>query len=104
MSSSSDPSAPLVRADSASLGPGYDGKVVLVTGGLGFIGSNLVHRLAADTRAELRIVDSLHPRCGANPHNLDGAARPARIHMFDLAEAERLPAVLDGVDVIFNLA
>jgi UDP-glucose 4-epimerase len=104
MSSSSDRSAPFPPADAGLQAGAYDGKVVLVTGGLGFIGSNLVHRLAAESRATIRIVDSLHPRCGANPHNLDGVARPAQVHTFDLVEAERLPAVLDGVDVVFNLA
>jgi UDP-glucose 4-epimerase len=82
----------------------YHDRVVLITGGLGFIGSNLAHRLAAESRAELRIVDSRHPRCGSNPHNLEGLARPAALYAFDLADADRLEGVLDGVDVIFNLA
>jgi UDP-glucose 4-epimerase len=82
----------------------YDGRVVLITGGLGFIGSNLAMRLAEHSRAEIRIVDSLHPRCGGNLNNLDGIARPVQIHTFDLQETSRLRETVAGVDVIFNLA
>jgi UDP-glucose 4-epimerase len=82
----------------------YDGRTVLVTGGLGFIGSNLVLRLAQSGCAEIRIVDSLHPACGGNPKNIEGIVRPVRIHTFDLREVSKLREVLAGVDVVFNLA
>ncbi len=81
----------------------YDGRTVLVTGGLGFIGSNLVHCLAAQSRAEIRIVDSLHPACGGNPANLDGLPRPVSVHVFDMRDGSRLLKTLAGVDVVFNL-
>ena len=83
---------------------GYEGKVVLVTGGMGFIGSNLVHRLAGCTRAEIRVVDSLDCACGGNPDHLNGIARPVQEHIFDLRDSRRLSEVVRGVDVIFNLA
>lgn len=82
----------------------YDRKVVLVTGGLGFIGSNLVHRLAADSGAEIRVIDSLDPECGGNAGNLDGVARPVQVNIFDLKASASLRDVLRGVDVIFSLA
>ena len=82
----------------------YDHRVVLITGGLGFIGSNLAMRLSASSGVEVRIVDSLHPACGGDPRNLDGIARPAQVHTFDLRESARLRGILPGVDVIFNLA
>ena len=44
-------------------------KNVLITGGLGFIGSNLARRLVKDG-AKVTIVDSLIPEYGGNPHNL----------------------------------
>ncbi|PWU10655.1 MAG: hypothetical protein C5B51_03995, partial [Terriglobia bacterium] len=50
----------------------YSGSKVLVTGGLGFIGSNLALRLAA-AGAQVTVVDSVVPGCGANPYNLSGA-------------------------------
>jgi UDP-glucose 4-epimerase len=82
----------------------YDDKTVLITGGLGFIGSNLAMRLAASGRSEVRIVDSLHPSCGGNQKNLDGIPRPVQVHTFDLRETSKLREILRGVDVIFNLA
>ena len=82
----------------------YDDRVVLITGGLGFIGSNLAMRLAESSRAEIRIVDSLHPSCGGSLNNLEGIARPVGIHTFDLREFSKLRDLLAGVDVIFNLA
>ncbi len=82
----------------------YDGKTVLITGGLGFIGSNVAMRLAEASRAEIRIVDSLSSSCGGNPDNIQGISRPVQIHTFDLRETSRLREVVSGVDVIFNLA
>jgi UDP-glucose 4-epimerase len=81
----------------------YDTKAVLITGGLGFIGSNLAHRLASYSHAEIRLLDSLHPGCGGNPRNLDGITRPAQVHTFDMRDSSRLPELVCGVDVIFNL-
>ena len=47
-----------------------EGKKVLITGGLGFIGSNLAQRLVQEG-ADVTIVDSLIPEYGGNPRNLD---------------------------------
>ncbi len=82
----------------------YDGKIVLITGGMGFIGSNLAMRLAEFSRAEIRIIDSLHPACGSNRNNLEGIARPVQIHAFDMREISKLRQVISGADIIFNLA
>jgi UDP-glucose 4-epimerase len=82
----------------------YDGSTVLITGGLGFIGSNLALRLAHSSRAEIRIVDSLHPSCGGNRKNIEGIARPVQTHIFDLRDVSKLRDILAGVDLIFNLA
>ena len=49
----------------------YRGRRVLVTGGLGFIGSNLARRLV-DLGADVLIVDSLIPDYGGNLFNIDG--------------------------------
>lgn len=47
----------------------YRGKVVLVPGGAGFIGSNLAKRLVS-LGANVTIVDSFDPSCGANKFNI----------------------------------
>jgi len=82
----------------------YDNRTVLITGGLGFIGSNLAMHLAARSRAEVRIVDSLDHSCGGNLINIEGIARPVRVHTCDLRENSKLREIVSGVDVIFNLA
>ena len=48
----------------------YEGRRVLVTGGLGFIGSNLAIRLL-ELGAEVLVVDALIPETGANPFNIE---------------------------------
>jgi UDP-glucose 4-epimerase len=82
----------------------YDNKTVLITGGLGFIGSNLAIRLAESSNAEIRILDSLHPSCGGNLHNIDGISRPVQCEIADLREISKLRKAALGADVIFNLA
>jgi UDP-glucose 4-epimerase len=86
------------------------GRRCLVTGGLGFIGSNLALALQREG-AEVTVLDALVPRHGANPHNLvaDGArdADPAItvIHA-DLGEIGRddVRAAAVEADIVFNLA
>ena len=50
--------------------PNLDGKKVLITGGLGFIGSNLVHKFH-DLGAEVTIYDSFDPKSGGNLFNVN---------------------------------
>ncbi len=82
----------------------------MVTGGLGFIGSNLALALVRHG-AQVTVLDARVPRHGANPWNLvpDGAAEPdGRIAMVerDLAEVERhdVRAAALEADLVFNLA
>src|SRR5437868_2072185 len=81
----------------------YAGKRVLVTGGLGFIGSNVAVRLAQEG-AEVTVIDSAVPGCGANRHNL--APFSGRINVIDddigalLAHRE----AVTGTAVVFNMA
>jgi len=46
-----------------------NGKKVLITGGLGFIGSNLARRLLEQDN-QVTIIDSLIPEYGGNLRNL----------------------------------
>lgn len=82
----------------------YSGRRVLVTGGLGFIGSNLVGALA-HLGAEVTVVDSLIPEYGGNLHNLDGlTGGRVRVNMSDVRSRHTLPHLVRGQDVLFNLA
>jgi UDP-glucose 4-epimerase len=81
----------------------YTGKQVLVTGGLGFIGSNLALR-AVTLGADVTIVDSSVEGCGANLHNISPIRDQARVLPFDIAQAREFSDAIANADVIFNLA
>jgi UDP-glucose 4-epimerase len=80
----------------------YRGRRVLVTGGLGFIGSNLCRTLA-DLGATVTAVDSLLPDYGGNPFNLDGYESKVRINIADV-RGHGMEYLLRGQQVLFNLA
>ncbi len=81
----------------------FAGRRCVVTGGLGFIGSNLALRLVRDG-ATVTVVDIEHERHGANPHNLEGPEREAiDVVRADLGEAAARE-VLGGAEIVFNLA
>lgn len=81
----------------------FSGRKVLVTGGLGFIGSNLVRRLVA-AGADVTVVDSLIPEYGGNLRNLAGIERAVRINISDVRDRHSLPYFVRGQDFLFNLA
>jgi len=81
----------------------FQGKNVLVTGGLGFIGSNLVQRLVS-LDAHVRIVDSALPDTGANHFNLHGVAANVELQLADLRDAHVATDMIAGQDYLFNLA
>lgn len=81
----------------------YQGKRVLVTGGLGFIGSNLAIRLV-ELGASVTIVDSSRPGCGANPYNIQPVADKVNVIRLDIAEAQQFRETLRSCEVVFNLA
>ncbi|HYM09110.1 MAG TPA: NAD-dependent epimerase/dehydratase family protein [Bryobacterales bacterium] len=81
----------------------YQGKKVFITGGLGFIGSNLAVALAR-RGADVTVADSREPACGANDFNLAEEAGRVRLLIADIGDAARIGPALAGSDVIFNLA
>ena len=76
---------------------------VVVTGGMGFIGSNLALRLAG-LGARVTVIDCMLSRYGANRHNLDGAGPAIRVIEADMAAEEAVAPAVQGATVIFNLA
>ena len=80
----------------------YLGRKVLVTGGLGFIGSNLCRSLA-DLGAKVLAVDSLLPDYGGNLHNLAGYEDRVQVNIADV-RGHGIEYLVQGQDVIFNLA
>ncbi len=81
----------------------YAGRHCVVTGGLGFIGSNLALRLLAEG-AVVTVIDSSVAGCGANVMNLAPFADSLRILHCDIGDTEQLRAALDQPDFVFNLA
>ncbi len=81
----------------------YRGRRVLITGGLGFIGSNLARQLV-DLGADVLIVDSVIPDYGGNFFNLDGIADRVRVNIADIRMGSTMNTLVRGQDVIFNLA
>jgi UDP-glucose 4-epimerase len=81
----------------------YRGRRVMVTGGLGFIGSNLAHRLAA-LDADVLLVDSLIPDYGGNLFNIDGIQDRVRVNVADVRQASTMNYLVQDREVIFNLA
>jgi len=81
----------------------YAGRRVLITGGLGFIGSNLARTLVG-LGARVSIVDSLVPEYGGNRRNLAGISARVKVHVADVRDWPRLPDLVRGQDFLFNLA
>ena len=81
----------------------FTGRRVLITGGLGFIGSNLARRLAG-WGAEVTIIDSLYPAYGGNWFNVKGWANKLQVHVADVRDHAGLPQFVHEQDYLFNLA
>ena len=81
----------------------YRGRRVMITGGLGFIGSNLARQLI-DLGADVLLVDSLIPDYGGNLFNIDGVADRVQVNIADIRQQSTMNYLARDRDVIFNLA
>ncbi len=87
----------------AGLAASFRDRRVLITGGLGFIGSNLAHALVA-AGSRVTIVDSLMPSHGGAWANVEGIESDLEVHELDVRDSARLHEHLHEKDVLFNLA
>jgi UDP-glucose 4-epimerase len=78
-------------------------QAVLITGGLGFIGSNLARRLA-DLGARVTVVDSLIPEYGGKLFNLTGFEDRIKINIADVRDEYSMDYLVRDQAFIFNLA
>ena len=76
---------------------------MLITGGLGFIGSNLARALVK-FGARVTVLDSLIPEYGGNRRNLHGVERLVNVNLSDVRDRHSLPEFLRGQQFLFNLA
>jgi UDP-glucose 4-epimerase len=79
------------------------GSRTLITGGLGFIGSNLARRLV-EAGADVLLVDSMIPEYGGNVTNIAGIEDEVTVNIADVRDVHSLPYLVGDKDVIFSLA
>ena len=102
-SPTTEPAPELAPASGPDTAGVYAGARVLITGGLGFIGSNLALRLV-DLGAEVTLVDSLIPAYGGNWFNIEPVRQRVRVNLADVRDAHAMNALVPGHDFLFNLA
>lgn len=83
--------------------PTFASKRVLITGGLGFIGSNLAHELLK-LGADVTLVDSLIPEYGGNLFNVEPFKNDVRVNISDVRDEHSMKYLVQGQDFLFNLA
>ncbi len=81
----------------------YAGKRVLITGGMGFIGSNLAIALV-DLGADVLLVDSMIPDYGGNLFNIEPIRDRVRVNFSDVRDRSSLNYLVQNQDLLFNLA
>jgi len=81
----------------------YKKKDVLITGGMGFIGSALAHRLIK-LRAKVTIVDSMIPQYGGNLFNIQEFRDKVTVNFSDVRDPYAMNYLVHGRDIIFNMA
>jgi UDP-glucose 4-epimerase len=81
----------------------YRGEKVLVTGGLGFIGSSVAIRLV-EAGASVTLLDSMHPTCGANYFNIEPIKNDVEVIEGDSCNLELMRKLVRGKRFVFNLA
>ena len=82
---------------------GLSGTPVLVTGGLGFIGSNLARRLVEEG-ARVTLVDALIEGYGGNRANIREIASDVAVHIADVRDESAMGDLVAGQEVVFHLA
>jgi UDP-glucose 4-epimerase len=81
----------------------FRGAHVLITGGLGFIGSTLARELV-NLGAHITLVDSLIPSYGGNLRNIAGIEDRVRVNIADVRDGYSMDYLVQGQDFLFNLA
>ena len=82
---------------------GFSGKKVLITGGLGFIGSNLARKLL-ELECKVTVVDSLIPEYGGNLRNVEDIRDKISINLTDIRDYFSINELIKKQDFLFNLA
>jgi nucleoside-diphosphate-sugar epimerase len=81
----------------------FKGRNIMITGGLGFIGSNLARNILK-YGAKITLVDSLIPDYGGNPFNISGIEDKVQVNIADIRDRSGINHLVRNRDYIFNLA
>ena len=81
----------------------FEGRKVLITGGVGFIGSHLAERLLG-LGAEITLLDSLIPDYGGNLFNIEHIRPRVHVNISDVRDTFSMRHLVQGQDYLFNLA
>ena len=81
----------------------FDGARALVTGGMGFTGSNLAIALV-QAGAEVTIVDAMLPGYAGNLFNIEPIRERVRVDFSDVRDADAMNRLVKGQDFVFHLA
>jgi len=81
----------------------FKGKKILITGGLGFIGSNLAWRLVTEG-CLVTIIDSMIPEYGGNLYNIHGIEEKVKVNISDVRDEYSMRYLIKDHDYLFNLA
>ena len=81
----------------------YKNKNILITGGLGFIGSNLAYKLI-DLGAHTTLVDALIPEYGGNMYNIKGIEDKLKVVIADVRDQAAMNKLVEKNDFLFNFA
>lgn len=93
----------IIKNDHSSNTSDLKGKRVLITGGLGFIGSNLAHK-CLDLGSKVTIFDILDPRSGGNLYNIQDIRDSVELCYSDILNFDYVSQHVSGKDIIFNCA
>jgi len=83
--------------------PDLKGKKILITGGLGFIGSNLSHK-CLELGARVTVFDCLDPRSGGNLYNVEKIKDDIEMCFHDILNFDQIAEHIVGQDILFNCA
>lgn len=92
-----------MRQEQEELLSHFEGSRVMITGGLGFIGSSLAFALAA-LGAQVTLVDSMIPEYGGNLHNIAGLQDKVKINISDVRDPYSMKYLVKSQRYLFNLA
>ena len=81
----------------------FKSKKVLITGGLGFVGSNLSIKLS-ELGADVLIVDNMLPRQGGNLFNIEPVSEKVKINISDIRNPTSMNHLVKGMDYIYHIA